>query len=239
MEKQNKPHHRQKTCQIGLMQFLLAAVIIAGLMIPSAASTKEWGQIMVAPAKTNIQAERTVDSKLVGYLDADQKVKADFCKDGWCAIFPPYQQVRLEESALGYVQATRLKHLDATQEATTTEEPMVVRGIRVIPGTGDQQTVFIALSRHAVPHLISMQGENPRLIIDFSNVSSVGKGLANIEVGGKLIRRIRSSLDSQKHTFRVVLDLNKGKEYAVDQKYYEAEKLYTLVLSEDKSTAGH
>jgi hypothetical protein len=236
MEKQSKQNHRQKTGKIGLIQLLFTAVIMGGLMLPSAALTKDWGQLMVAPAKTNIHAERTVGSKLFGYLEAGQKVKADFFKDDWYAIFPPYQQVRLEESALGYVHATQLKNLDTIRTATTTEEPIVVRGIRVIPGTGDQQTVFIALSRLSVPRLISIQGENPRLVIDFSNVSSVGKDLTNIEVGSTLIRRIRSSLDAQKHTFRVVLDLNKGKDYTVNQKFYEAEKLYTLILSEDKIT---
>jgi len=236
MRKQNDQTHRQKTGKIGVFQFLFVAVMMAGLMIPSTALTKDWGQIMVAPAKTDIRAARTADSKLKGSLDAGGKVKADFLKDDWYAIFPLDRQERLEARALGYVHATRLKNVDAIPAAATDEEQIVVGGIRVIPGKGDRETVFIALNRFAAPRLFPIKGKNARLVIDFSNVSSVANGLTKTEVNSDLILRIRSSLDPRKHSFRVVLDLNTEKDLVVREKFYEAEKLYALELSEDKTT---
>lgn len=208
-------------------------------MISSVVFADDWGQIMFAPAKTNIRAKRTVNSKLKGSLEAGQEVKADFLKDNWYAVFPQDHQERLEAGALGYVYAKRLENVDDVPTATTTEEMIVVKGIRVIPGTGDEETVFIALSQPAIPQLIPIQGDNTRLAIDFTNVSSVGPGLKNMDVNGKLIRRIRSHLDPQTHIFRVVLDLNREGDYTVSQKFYEAENLYTLKLSENDIKEGN
>ena len=234
MRKQSKQTHRQKTWKIVLIQNLFFAVIIAGFMAAAPVLANDWGQVMVAPEKTKIRAGRTVDSPQRGFLDAGQKVKADFCKDHWCAVFPPDRQDRLEADALGYVHASRLKNAGNVKAAATTGQQLVVRGIRVIPGAGDRQTVFIALNQLAEPRLFPLKGENVRLVIDFSNVASVEKGLTTIEVGGNLIRRIRSHMDPRKHTFRVVLDLNEGMDYTVKQRFYEAENLYALELSQDK-----
>jgi len=219
----------------GLIQILCIVFIIVGLVIPSHALSEGWGQIMAAVGKTKIRAERTVSSRPKGSLETGQKVRADFLKNNWYAIFPPDQQERIEAGALGYVHVTRLKNIDDRPAAKTTGEMITVKGIRVIPGPGDVQTVFIALSGHAEPSVIPLQGENERLVIDFSNVSSVEKRLENMEVGGKLIRRIRSHLDPKKDTFRVVLDLNNGEDYIFSQKFYESEKLYTLKLSDNKN----
>jgi cell division protein FtsN len=53
-------------------------------------------------------AECSINSKITGNLEPDQKIKADFLKDGWYAVFNLTETMRDEKRALGYVYASRL-----------------------------------------------------------------------------------------------------------------------------------
>ena len=77
------------------------------LFVPPATG-QDWGRLMVAPEKTNIRAARSVRAKLTGQLQAGERVRADFLKDGWYAVFAPDAKKRLERRARGYVHAPRL-----------------------------------------------------------------------------------------------------------------------------------
>jgi hypothetical protein len=68
-------------------------------------------------------------------------------------------------------------------------------------------------------------------VIDIKNVSSVRKGLTRINVRGKLIRQIRSSLDHASRQLRIVVDLSPSISYEVDPAFYRAEKIYVLDIS--------
>jgi len=72
--------------------------------LPSA----DWGTIFSARSKTNIRSERSMNAPKVGSLEGGQKVKADFLKDNWYAVFKLTESQRDESRALGYVSATRL-----------------------------------------------------------------------------------------------------------------------------------
>jgi len=226
------------------------------LLIPLPACAKGWGLIMIAPEKTNIRAERTIDSKLKGSLEAGQKIKADFPRDDWYAVFPLNQKVRRESKALGYVYAPRLQALNTgidvpkklnTQENGTidsdkirnvaADQKSVVKDIFVKMEPEEHERVFIVLNRFDIPRTSVIKGTKPRVVVDFKNVSSVREGLANLEVSCKYIRRIRSSLEPPKHTFRVVLDLAANKDYSVTQAFYKSDNTYVLDLSEDKNGA--
>ncbi len=217
---------------------ILILLSVCLLFHPITLEAEEWGQIMIAPEKTNIRAQRAVNSKLKGTLPAGKIIKADFPDNNWVAVFELGETKRSEDRALGYVFAPRLQAVAATDKeapgATRETEMLEVRAIRYILKENSREQVFFALSRFADPDVQVIKGDRPRLVIDFKNVSSIDKDLPNIiEVNGTLIQRIRSYLNQKKQTFRIVFDLYPGKDYAVRQMFYEAEKIFALTLSED------
>jgi len=68
-----------------------------------------WGEMRYVHSTTNIRADRSTKSRVVGQLEAGKKVKVDFLKDNWCAVFEIEETVRDENKALGYVYAPLLK----------------------------------------------------------------------------------------------------------------------------------
>ena len=92
-------------------------LIIVGLIIMIIISrppldkntTYKWGQIKYVHTPTNIRSERSSKSKIVGGLQTNEKVKADFLKDNWYVVFKPEETIRDTLKALGYVYAPLLK----------------------------------------------------------------------------------------------------------------------------------
>lgn len=245
-----RTHHR-KAWQSGAIGFLLL-VAVMGLFVPFSAYANGWGQIMCAPEKTNIRSKRTIDSKLKGSLEAGRKVKADFLRENWYAVFPRNQKIRQESKALGYVYAPRLQATNAgmntpnaqetisvdsekSRRDATANQKLVIKDITVRMEPEGHERVFFELNRSDTPRTTIITGEKPRLAVDFKNVSPPRKGLANVEVGGEYIRRIRSSHDPQTHSLRIVLDLAADKDYSVNQTFYQSENMYVLDLTEDRN----
>lgn len=78
--------------------------------------TQNWGAIMAVKDKTNIRADRSIDAKIVKKLLKGQKVKADFLKDDWYAVFNLNETLRDEKISLGYVYASLLYPLESVRE---------------------------------------------------------------------------------------------------------------------------
>jgi hypothetical protein len=227
--------------------------MIAGLICiyPGPGLGQEWGKLMSVPAKTNIRADRSIQSGITGQLKAGDQVRADFLKDGWYAVFALDEQERLETKARGYVYATRLaavpspvanEHKDgrngrvsektAVAPADQEKQPLTLKNITFKFEPAGHEKVFIDFNRDVIPEIFSIEGNDPRIVLDLKNVRSVRQGLTRIKVQGKLIRQIRSALDRQSHRLRIVVDLAASKSYDVEPAYYKAEKMYVLDISE-------
>ena len=94
-----------------LLSLLLAAFFNT---VPSFA--QYWGKIKYVHSTTNIRAERSTDSRVVGQLMAGEKIKVDFLNDNWFAIFKVVETLRDEDRALGYVLAPLLKPTPPAQK---------------------------------------------------------------------------------------------------------------------------
>ena len=77
-------------------------------------TAKDWGIILYVKDRTNIRADRSINSKVRGTLEPDQKVKADFLEDEWYAVFKVKETKRDIKRALGYVYSPRLFTIEAT-----------------------------------------------------------------------------------------------------------------------------
>ncbi len=86
--------------------------------VPKVAS--DWGVVLYAKDRTNIRADRSINSEVRGKLEPGQKVKADFLEDEWYAVFKVKETERDIKSALGYVYSPRLSPPEAIQAQQAT-----------------------------------------------------------------------------------------------------------------------
>jgi capsular exopolysaccharide synthesis family protein len=84
--------------------------------VPKATDDKDWGVILYAKDRTNIRADRSINSRITAKLEPGQKVKADFLEDEWYAVFDPTETKRDEKGALGYVYSPRLYPIEAAKK---------------------------------------------------------------------------------------------------------------------------
>jgi len=72
------------------------------------ASANNWGLVRYSHAVANVRASRSTSSKIVSQLALNQKVKVDFLKDNWYAVFKPGEIIRQESNAIGFVHSSLL-----------------------------------------------------------------------------------------------------------------------------------
>jgi len=92
------------------------------------------------------------------------------------------------------------------------------------------EKVCVTLDRFVAPEVIALEGEKPRVAIDFENTPPVEKH-RDIRSAGFLIQKIRTHYHQDKRKLRMVLDLNPLEDFQVDPVFYKAENQYCLTVS--------
>jgi len=93
----------------------------------------------------------------------------------------------------------------------------------------DRDNVFIASNTFFVPEILTLEGDDPRIVIDIKPVSSwSGRPAALVE--GNLVRQIRTYLHPDTKKLRIVLDLNPSENYYINQIYYEKKNIYCIEI---------
>ena len=93
----------------------------------------------------------------------------------------------------------------------------------------DQDYVFIASNTFFVPEILTLEGDDPRIVIDIKPVSSWSGRSATL-VEGNLVRQIRTHLHPDTKKLRIVLDLNPSENYFINQIYYEKKNIYCIEI---------
>ncbi len=93
----------------------------------------------------------------------------------------------------------------------------------------EMEKVFIALNKYALPRVRTLEGDKPRIVLDFMNAAS-WRGPFRIPANGKLIKQVRAYLHRKAGKLRIVLDLNPAEDYIVDQTFYKAENIYCITV---------
>ena len=93
----------------------------------------------------------------------------------------------------------------------------------------DRENVFIASNTFFVPKILTLEGDQPRIVIDIKPVST-WSGPYRTPVKGNLIRQIRTHLHPDTQKLRIVLDLNPSENYFINQFYYENKNIYRIEI---------
>jgi len=103
---------------------------------------------------------------------------------------------------------------------------IIIKSIKFEPKK-DRDNVFIASNTFFVPEILTLEGDDPRIVIDIKPVSS-WSGRSTTLVEGNLIRQIRTHLHPDTKKLRIVLDLNPSENYFINQIYYEKKHIYCI-----------
>ena len=88
-------------------KFGLALFLAVFFTVPALAA--DWGEIREAAVNLNVRAERDRKSAHVMTLPKGERVKCDFLRNGWIAIFDLNEPERDEQKAVGYANIKYLK----------------------------------------------------------------------------------------------------------------------------------
>ncbi len=110
------------------MRFVFTAMVFAllvmGLLLPQ--SVLAWGEIRVVTNNLNVRGARRADAPKIMTLSKGQKIKVDFIKGKWGALFPLDAAVRDKSKAIGYANVQHLKFVANAPEVSLGNELKIV-----------------------------------------------------------------------------------------------------------------
>lgn len=87
--------------------FLLVTMVWLG-GVPASAAAEGWGRLMTPKSPLNLRAGRGPSSKRITTFMPGRRIRVDFEKNGWVAVFEPDVKERDISKAIGYVKASYL-----------------------------------------------------------------------------------------------------------------------------------
>jgi hypothetical protein len=113
-----------------------------------------------------------------------------------------------------------------------TKTALIVKNIAFNRSQGGIEKIALFCNQSCIPELFSLEGRNPRLVMDMKGVFLIQTKARNISTGGKLVKRVRSYLDKQTTILRIVLDMQPSKYYIV-RPMPDPSGNYMLAITED------
>ncbi|QJB54919.1 SH3 domain-containing protein [Pseudodesulfovibrio sp. zrk46] len=108
---------------------------------PVKAATSSWGTVVTLKRKVNMRAERTTSSKLKRTLQVGERVRVDYFKNGWYAVFKEDELIRSEKRAIGYVLRSLLEEQPSVENVVAAGKGMSA------PAGGIKKTMVIDRNR--------------------------------------------------------------------------------------------
>jgi tetratricopeptide (TPR) repeat protein len=96
-----------------------------------------------------------------------------------------------------------------------TKNALTVKNIAFNRSKAGIERIALFCNQSCTPELSSLDGENPRVVMDMKGVSLIQAKARNVNTGGRLVKRVRSNLNKQTNILRVVLDMEPSKSFIV------------------------
>lgn len=115
---------------------------------------------------------------------------------------------------------------------------LTVKEIRFKADKGGKEQVSVLCSQACAPVLSMLEGNKPRIVMDFSGVAFVEPKYRNVQVSGKHVKKIRSYLNKDSKALRVVLDLSPSRHFMVRTAQDQVTGAFSLNISEKRPAKG-
>ena len=140
----------------------------------------------------------------------------------------PWLRVELESGDSGWIHSNFVAMVKAGEKPEQTGAAMIT-AIGADTSEKDMETVKVDLERVFVPETFVLEGDRPRIVCDFFGATLHPDVKKEIAVNGQYIEKIRiGAYENPERKIRIVLDLAVGKDYEVQQVFFEKESLFSL-----------
>ena len=208
-------------------------IVTAGRPDPS---VKKAGKVAELNTKSQAQTEKIAESKTKSNKinQEEQSVEAQEAATGTTKNDNvPEVNTKAQTEAKNIIALNALTQ-QATQEQQGLEVKKSSTGKTVVKSIRfeiekEMEKVFVDLNKYALPRVRTLEGDKPRIVLDFMNAAS-WQGPFRIPANGKLVKQIRVYLHRKVGKLRIVLDLNPAEDYIVDQTFYKTENIYCITV---------
>ena len=181
----------------------------------------------------NIREGPSVKEKILFTVARGDTLQVTGQKGNWYAV-------RLHDGRSGWAYRSLVhgssRSLSKTAPSSSgSQKKKVINGIRTVVTDPNHAQIIFELSGYNPPEIMVIEGESPRVVCDFFSTRLAPGVKKNLPVKTGIVKRIRVGVhkgDNPK--VRVVLDLNAGQNYAVEQFFFEKENYYALMVNSGK-----
>ncbi|QJB57652.1 LptA/OstA family protein [Pseudodesulfovibrio sp. zrk46] len=106
--------------------YTTALTLLCLLLASGSACAEDWGEIREATQNLNVRDQRTPKGEHVVTLARGQRVKVDFLRNGWFAVFNLNEASRDEKRAIGYANSKFLAKVAQQPSKKTADETTAV-----------------------------------------------------------------------------------------------------------------
>ena len=194
---------------------------------------KNAKEMTVVVVKGNIRKGPSVKEKVVFTVSRGDTLQVTGQKGNWYAV-------RLDNGQSGWAYRSLLHGPSVPPPKTATSRPKsrnksVINGIRTVVTDPNHAQIIFELSGYHPPEIMVIEGETPRVVCDFFSARLAPGVKKNLSVKTGVVKRIRVGVHKgSKPKVRVVLDLNDGQNYSVEQFFFEKENYYALMVNSGK-----
>lgn len=187
-------------------------------------------EMKVMVAVGNVRKGPSVKQEVVFTVSRGDTLQVTDQKGNWYAV-------RLDNGQSGWAHRSLLHGPSVQPSKTATSSPKnrkksVINGIRTVVTDPNHAQIIFELNGYHPPEIMVIEGEVPRIVCDFFSARLAPGVKKNISVKTGVVKRIRVGVHKGSNPkVRVVLDLNVGQNYAVEQFFFEKENYYALMVN--------
>ena len=109
----------------------------------------------------------------------------------------------------------------------------IIESIEVIAGNDKPEQVVFKLNGSHTPTIFRLNGDTPRLVLDFYGIKYPSKIDRISDVGGDIIAGVRVGRHNEPQKIRVVVDIQQDSPYQYDQTFNFSENSLVVTLAPD------
>ncbi len=193
---------------------------------------KDVKELTVMVVAGNVRKGPSVKEAVIFRIARGDKLQVTDQKGNWYAV-------RTDSGQSGWAHHTLFKAPPPPLSKAKSASPKsgkkgkgVIQGIRTVVTDPNHAQIIFELNGYYPPEIMVIEGEVPRVVCDFFSVRLAPGVKKSFPVKTGVVKRVRVGVHKgSKPKIRVVLDLNAGQNYAVEQFFFEKENYYALMVN--------
>lgn len=198
--------------------------------VKTESSEKDVKELTVMVVAGNVRKGPSVKEAVIFRIARGDRLQATDQKGNWYAV-------RTGSGQSGWAHRTLFDAPSPPPSKAVSARPKsgkkgVIQGIRTVVTDPNHAQIIFELNGYYPPEIMVIEGDVPRVVCDFFSVRLAPGVKKSFPVKTGVVKRVRVGVHKgSKPKIRVVLDLNAGQNYAVEQFFFEKENYYALMVN--------